>query len=333
MKKQLKKIIQIILFMSIGVLIFWLVYRKQDMSGLKEALLKADYFWIFLSLVMALLSHISRAVRWNILLQPLGYKPKVINSFFSVMIMYLSNMLIPRSGELVRCGVMKKVEDIPVSKLIGTVVIERIIDFVMLFIFLAIVLFTQMPIILELLGKNPELNTNLKNLMSSTPVIAGILLFFALLFIVLFKLRHKIKHLKIYEKIRETVKGFADGIKSILTMKRRAAFIAHSFFIWIMYFLMIYVVFRSFPFTEHLDILAGLTVFVMSAFGMVAPSPGGIGTWHFMVIQTLTVFGISKANAGIFAFASHESMTLMMIIVGVLSVIMLPIVNKKENAK
>ena len=329
MKKTIKKAIQIIIFFSVGIGIFWLVYRKQDMGVLKNALLHADYFWIIVSLFLGILSHISRAMRWNLLIYPLGYKPKVINSFFSVMIMYLSNMAIPRSGEIVRCGVLGKTENIPVSKLLGTVFTERIIDFILLFILLAIVLMTQMHVVLEMLEKNPEINSNLNNLLSSTPILAGIFVLFIVLLFVLYRFKHKIQHLKIYQKLRDLIKGFAAGIKSILKMERRFEFIAHSVFIWVMYFMMIYIVFKSFHFTENLSLLSGLTVFVMSAFGMVAPSPGGIGTWHFMVIQTLMIYGVTKSDAGAFAFASHESMTILMIIVGVLSIILLPIVNKK----
>jgi len=329
MSKTIKKTIQIIIFFSVGIGIFWLVYRKQDMAVLKNALLHADYFWIIISLFLGILSHISRAMRWNLLIYPLGYKPKVINSFFSVMIMYLSNMAIPRSGEIVRCGVLGKTENIPVSKLLGTVFTERIIDFILLFILLAIVLMTQMHVVLEMLDKNPEINSNLNNLLSSTPLLAGIFVLFIGLLFVFYRFKHKIQHLKIYQKLRDLIKGFADGIKSILKMERRFEFIAHSVFIWLMYFMMIYIVFKSFHFTENLSLLSGLTVFVMSAFGMVAPSPGGIGTWHFMVIQTLMIYGVTKSDAGAFAFASHESMTVMMIIIGVLSIILLPIVNKK----
>ncbi len=333
MTKTLKKTVKTILFFFTGIGIFWLVYRKQNIDELKNALLSADYLWIFISLILGVLSHISRAIRWNLLIYPLGYKPKVINSFFSVMIMYLSNMAIPRSGEIVRCGVMSKTENIPVSKLLGTVFTERIIDFILLFTLLAIVMITQMQVIIEMLNNNPGLKSNLSSLMSSVPVLSGIMILLILAIYVLYRFRHKIKHFILYKKVENILKGFADGIKSILKMERRLEFIAHSVFIWAMYFLMIYIVFRSFNFTEHLGLLSGLTVFVMSAFGMVAPSPGGIGTWHFMVIQTLMIYGVDKTDAGAFAFASHESMTLMMIVVGVLSIILLPAVNKKRQKK
>lgn len=333
MTKTLKKVGKITIFFFVGIGIFWLVYRKQDMGELKNALLNANYFWIFISLILGLLSHVSRAMRWNLLIYPLGYKPKVINSFFSVMIMYLSNMAVPRSGEIVRCGVLGKTENIPVSKLLGTVFIERIIDFILLFILLAVVLLTQTHVVIEMLERNPDINTNLNNLLSKTPLLISIFVLFVVLIIMMYRFRHKIKHLRFYKKIREIFKGFGDGIKSILKMERRFEFIAHSVFIWVLYFMMIYIVFKSFGFTENLNLLSGLTVFVMSAFGMVAPSPGGIGTWHFMVIQTLMIYGVSKTDAGAFAFASHESMTLMMIIVGILSIILLPVINRKQVEK
>ena len=319
------------MFFSVGIFIFWWVSKDQDINELKEALKNADYTWIWISLIFGILSHLSRAMRWNLLIRPMGYKNKTINSFFAVMIMYLSNIAIPRSGEVIRCGVMSKTENIPFTKLLGTVVTERIIDFIILFMMLAVVLITQMDVVLGMLDNNPEMKQNIQGLISSTPFIVGGLLFVILIVVLLYVFRSKLKKSKIYNKLRDIFLSFAEGIKSILKMDRKFEFIAHSFFIWLMYFLMIYIIFWSFEFTENLSLLTGLTVFVMSAFGMVAPSPGGIGTWHFMVIQSLIIFGINESDAYAFAITSHTSMTLMMIIVGVASIILLPIVNKGKK--
>jgi len=331
MTKQFKNIFKIIIFFSVGIVIFWWVSKDQDWNALKDALSKANYTWIFVSLVLGILSHISRAARWNLLIKPLGYKPKIINSFFSVMIMYLSNMAIPRSGEVVRCGVMSKTEGIPFAKLLGTVFIERVIDFVMLFVFLAIVLVTQIDVLYKLLTNNPNIKNNIDKFISSTPILILIAVFFIFVIVLLYLYRAKIKKTKMYSKIENIITHFSDGFKSILKMENKFEFIAHSIFIWVMYFIMIYIVFWSFDFTKHLSLLTGLTVFVMSAFGMVAPSPGGIGTWHFMVIESLFVYGVSKANGYAFAIATHGSMTVMMIVIGVVSIILLPIVNKKKK--
>ena len=335
MNKKLKNIIKFLLFFSVGIFIFWWVSKDQDINELKEALKNADYTWILVSLGLGLLSHLSRALRWNLLIRPLGYKNKTINSFFSVMIMYLSNMAVPRSGEVIRCGVMSRTENIPFTKLLGTVFIERVIDFIILFILLAVVLTTQMPVVLSMLENNPEIEQNIQNLLSSTPILAGIFLFVSLIIVLIYVYRKKLKKTKIRSKIRGIILNFIEGIKSIMKMERKLEFIAHSVFIWAMYFIMIYVVFWSFEFTSHLTLLTGLTVFVMSAFGMVAPSPGGMGTWHFMVIQTLIIYGVKESDAYAFAITAHTSTTLMMIVMGVLSVIFLPIVNRrnKENTE
>jgi uncharacterized protein (TIRG00374 family) len=330
LKKKIKNSLKFLLFFSVGIFIFWLVYKDQDWDKTWDALVEANYTWIWISLILGLLSHISRAVRWNLLIRPLGYQNKTINSFFSVMIMYLSNMAIPRSGEVVRCGVMSRTEKIPFTKLLGTVVTERIIDFLILFIMLAVVLMTQMHKMIELLNKNPGIKDKIQGFISKTPFIVGGILILIIFIVLLYVYRSKLKKTKLYTKIRDLFIGFWEGIKSILKMKRKFEFIAHSLFIWAMYFLMIYVVFWSFEFTEHLTLLTGLTVFVMSAFGMVFPSPGGVGSWHFAVIVTLMVYGVSEPDGKTFALAAHGSMTLMMIVVGVLSVILLPIVNKEK---
>jgi glycosyltransferase 2 family protein len=331
MKDKLFTLLRFFVFLSIGLLLFWLVYRDQPMDEIIDALKKADYFWIGIALVLSLFSHISRALRWNILINSLEYYPKAINTFFAVMIMYLSNTAIPRSGEIARCGIIKRYEDVPFSKLLGTVVVERAIDFVVLFILLFIVLITQFPVILQFIENNPTVGDKFAFLGETTNlIIIGI---FSLMFIVaLFLLRNKMKNTIFYLKAKELLKNFWEGIKTVKKLKRKWLFIAHSLFIWIMYFIMIYVTFWSFEFTSHLSLLTGLTIFVMASFGMVAPSPGGIGTWHFMVIETLVIYGVERTpDANAFAFAAHGTMTLMLVIVGLVSLALIPVVNKKRR--
>ncbi len=301
------------------------------MNEIVKALKEANYFWIGVALVISLFSHLSRALRWNILINSLNYNPKPINTFFAVMIMYLSNTAIPRSGEIARCGIIKRYEGVPFSKLLGTVVVERTIDFLMLFILLFIVLITQFPVIIQFVENNPTVGDKFSFLSETTNlIIIGV---FSLMFIAaLFLLRNKMKNTIFYLKIKELLKNFWEGIKTVKGLKQKWLFIAHSLFIWIMYFLMIYVTFWSFKFTEHLSILTGLTIFVMASFGMVAPSPGGIGTWHFMVIETLVIYGIERTpDANAFAFAAHGTMTLMLVVVGLISLILIPVLNKKRK--
>ena len=331
MKKKLFFALRIIIFFTIGIVLFWLVYKDQPLDEITFALKQADYFWIGVSMVLSLLSHISRAMRWNLLIQPLGYRPRLINSFFAVMTMYISNMAIPRSGELARCTVLKRYEKVPVSQSFGTVVTERVFDMIMLGILLLIVVFTQMKKVLEFAANNPEVKNNVERIFNSQNFI--ILAVLIIVFIaVLYLLRSRISKNKFMNKIKELFLSFVSGLITVWKMDKKWQFIFHSIFIWVMYFLMIYIVFQSFEFTKHLGIMAGITVFVMSSLGMVAPSPGGIGTWHFMAIETLSLYGVQRyPDANAFAFAAHGSMTLFMLILGLISIALLPVVNRKKR--
>lgn len=329
MKEKLYTTLRFLVFLCIGLFLFWLVYKDQPIGEIVDALKEANYLWIGVSLILAILSHISRALRWNILINSLGYKPKTINTFFAVMIMYLSNTAIPRSGEIARCGILKKYEGVPFSKLLGTVVVERAIDFVMLFTLLFIVLLTQFNVILQFLEQNPTVGDKFAFL-SKTTNLAIIGAFSVAFLLAIFLLRKRMKNTIFYLKIKELLKNFWEGVRTVKTLDKKWLFIAHSVFIWVMYFTMIYITFWSFEFTKHLSLLTGLTVFVMASFGMVAPSPGGIGTWHFMVIETLVIYGINRTpDASAFAFAAHGTMTLLIIFVGLLSTALLPVFNKK----
>ena len=333
MKSKIISVLRIVLFLTVGLFLFWLVYKDQPLDEIISALKGANYFWIFVSLVLSLFSHISRAMRWNLLINPLGYNPRLLNSFFAVMVMYLSNMAIPRSGEIARCSIIKKYEKVPLSQLLGTVVIERVFDFIMLLVLLIVVLASQMGVVLEFVHNNPEVEGKMNALLQIKYLIVLAIMFIALVVFTYF-FRKKFKESIVYKKMRELLMSFISGLNTVWKMDRKWEFIGHSIFIWGMYFLMIYVTFWSFEFTEHLTAMAGLTVFVMASFGMVAPSPGGIGTWHFMAIETLIIYGVQKVpDANAFAFAAHGAMTLFLLVVGVISLVMLPIINNKTNNK
>ncbi len=310
----------------------WLAYREQNIDSITNALKAADYTWIIFSLFLAILSHISRAIRWNLLIRPMGYKPKNSNAFMAVLVMYLSNIAIPRSGEVTRCGIMSRYEKIPFTKLLGTVFVERVFDFIILFIFLLIVLLTQFTVVLDLIKNNPAIYDRLIYIYNSKLLIIGFLSLLILFVFLIYYFRKRIKSSFVYKKIEGILKDFIVGIIAIKDLKEKWAFIGHTIFIWLAYFFMIYISFWSFEFSANLSVLTGLTVFVMASFGMVAPSPGGIGTWHFMVIETMAVYGIAKEpDASAFALAVHGSMTLFMIVIGFVSMVLLPILNKNKN--
>jgi hypothetical protein len=307
-----------------------MVYKDQDMTRIKGILTNdVNYFWIVVSLVLALLSHISRTIRWNLLIEPLGRKPKLVNTFLAVMVGYLMNLALPRMGEISRCGVLARYEKISFTKLVGTVVLERLVDVIMLLLMLIIVVLTQFGQVLEFLKNNPEVNEKLQKIIYSPIVFVGLGLFVVIIWLA----RHKIRASSLMKKIQGFIAQFVEGFRSIGKMKKKKAFIFHSVFIWLLYYLMLYVVFFAFKFTSDLMPLAGLTVFVLGGFGMIAPVQGGIGAWHFMVIEGLALYGVDKADGKVFALLSHGTTTAMLIVLGLIGLIALPFLNERNVEK
>ncbi len=333
MKKKIFNIIKYSLFFSIGILLFWLVYREQDFSNIWNTVLyEVNYLWLILMAFLGLLSHISRTLRWKIALEPLNEKPRTINAFIAVMASYFMNILLPRMGEFIRCGLLSKYEKIPFSKLLGTVISERIVDMIMLVLFVLLAFVIEFDRIMGFLNENEQITANLKNILKSpllwlllVAIIAGITLY-----IYIVKKRGK------RNKFEEIYKNLIHGIKSIVEIKRYKAYIAHTFFIWTLYFLMLYVAFFSLEFTSVLPLSAALLTFVMTSASMLAPVQAGMGAWHFMAEKGLSLYGIESVNGKIFALVTHSSMNLAIVIFGVICIILIPFINrnyKPQNIK
>jgi len=261
------------------------------------------------------------------MIEPLGKKPRMLNVFLSVMVGYLMNLVIPRMGEISRCGVLARYEKISFTKLLGTVVTERITDVIMLLLLTIIVVVSQFGKILQFLKNNPDIVEKADHILLSPTMLIAVVVIVAL--VVFF--RKNISKSDFFEKIKKIITNFAEGLKTINKMNNKGWFIFHTVFIWFMYYLMLYVVFFSFDFTSSLSPIAGLTTFVLASFGMVAPVQGGIGAWHFMAIQSLMVYGVEKSDGVIFAFLAHTSMTALLVVMGLISLLVLPFVNKRKQ--
>jgi hypothetical protein len=289
-----------------------------------------NYAWFILMIFMGLLSHISRTLRWQQLLESNGEKTRFSNTFLAVMNGYFANIAIPRLGEVTRCAVVSKYDKINFSKVLGTMVSERLVDVVMLLIFTVAAVFLQSSEITKFLSQNPDFGTKL-DMVLSFPVIAGLVIIAATGVYFTIKIaKGKYNHINIFSKISVFINNFWQGIISLKNLKRPGIFIFHSFFIWIMYFLMLYVCFFAFDGFEKLNIFAALTLFVAGSFGMVAPAPNGMGAYHFMIIQTLIIYGIPQNDAAGFALIVHSLQTLLLIFMGLISFFLIPIINKSR---
>ncbi len=322
------KVVKFLAFFALGAFIFWLIYKDQDVNRIKSVLKnEVNYLWIVVSLVIGLLSHISRTLRWGLMIEPIGHKPRFINTFLAVMVGYLMNLAFPRMGEISRCGVLSRYEKISFTKLFGTVVAERAVDMISLLILLAIVIFSQFGQMIDFLHRNPEIESKIYGTATSPVLIGG----FIILVIIIFIFRKTLKDTLFYKKFIDVLLNFKEGFISIKKIKRKGWFIFHSVAIWTLYYLMLYSVFFAFDFTRNLTAIAALTTFVFASFGMVAPVQGGIGAWHFMAIEALSLYGVANENGIIFAFVAHTSMTAMIIVVGIISMLILPFINRRKD--
>ena len=312
---SLKKIITYLLFLGIGV---YLLYRRfilipeDKKTELFENIANAPMFAVSITFIMGLLAVISRGIRWNLLLEPIGYNVKVKNSIASVAFGYLANTVIPRSGEIARCTALNSTDNVPIDKLFGTVIIERVIDFIMLFIFLSIALVSNFDSVLKFF-EDIEIPGGSALVMLLLAVgVLGIGTFA----IIKRKSRTKGKN-SIYSKILNFLRGIGDGIKSIKSMERRSAFIAHTLFIWLMYFVMSYFLFIAM--VDGIELFQGLWVMVSGGFGMVFPSPGGIGSYQEAVVAGFNSLGFTNIE-DTYAVANVVwiTQTLMLIIAGII---------------
>lgn len=334
MRPWIKNTLKFVLFLGLSVLLFWLVYRDQDWDELMQVLrYDVDYTWVAVACLMGMASHLCRALRWQLLVESMGYRIRLANGFMGVMVGYFANLAIPRMGEFTRCGVVAKYEKIPFPNLLGNVVTERVIDMLILLALTLLMVLTQFKQLGIFLDANPEIRTNLFRLFHSAwmlAVAAGV----AVLAVAAWKLFLK---KRLQGRIRHFLHGLKDGLLSVRDVRHKGLFIAYSLFIWLMYFLMFYVCFFCFGFTSHLGIGVALTCFVLASYGMVAPVQGGIGAWHFMVIASLMIYLPAEPGmedmARIFALLTHGAMTLLYIVVGVVCVIAMPLYNRDFSTR
>jgi len=308
----------------LGVFLIWYSVSKftpSDIQSIKTSFATANYWWVALSLFFGVLSHLSRAYRWQFLLEPLGYKPRFANSVMAVLIAYLLNLFIPRSGEIARAVSIKKYEKIPLETAIGTIVAERVADVIMLFSITGIAFFLQTKLLGSYLFKENE--------ESSIYLKITFLVLFPLLGIATYYFLKKSQN-PFTQKIFTFINGLIDGIKSIITMKKKWAFLFHTVFIWFMYVLMFYTVTFALPETTNLPFAAIIVAFVVGGFSM-ALTNGGLGTYPVFVASALILYNIDDNPARAFGWIMWTAQTLMVIIFGGLSFLLIPIYNRLRH--
>ena len=323
-KEKYKKTLKIIAPILFGAFLIWLTFKNatsKEINDVVNYIKDANYLWVFASVSIGLMSHLSRAYRWKFTLEPLGYKPKFLNSFMAVMIAYFANLGIPRSGEILRATTLTTYEGVPFEKAFGTIIAERIADLIMSFVFIIIALVFHYNMIINVL-KTIIQNINSYNFVVITLV--GITLLIIFIWLIL-----KNPNNTILTKIKNFFFGLKDGVLSIVTMEKKWPFIFHTMFIWTSYFFMFYVIFFSVSETINTPPSIAIAPFITGSFTMAATN-GGLGSFPLVIQETLNLFDISNQSGLAIGWIMWGSQTLLNIVIGLLSFFYLPIFNRKK---
>jgi len=344
LNKKLISVLKYTVGLGLGVGLLYLALKDVDLDKVKQGFAKANYFWVAVGLVVAILSHWFRAVRWKILIKAAGYESNSVNLFASTMVGYMVNQAVPRAGEVTKATLTSKTEKMPISVSIGTMVTDRIFDVICLGLLLVTVLVLQYDEIMVVLdqafaGDGSEAKDEGGSLL--LPILGGV---FVLGAVLTFLLRKQLAKIPIINKIFGFIAQVWDAILSVRKMDQPILFVVYTIGIWGCYVLMTYLVFFSLEETANLPFIFALTAFVMGGIGMVIPSPGGVGSYHFAIIMTFvgyaSILGFTEDTAREvgtnIAFIIHTSQFLMMIVVGFLSYLFLVpkirVSNQDENA-
>jgi len=319
------------LFLGITVLLLWLVFPSSDeREEFWNALKQANFWWVLVSLGIILVSHVGRAIRWQMLIAPTGSTPRFSTTFGAVLIGYFANLLFPRLGEVSKCGIINRYERIPVDKLVGTMITERALDLLTLFLLTGLILAVEFQRFGDFFGTQIASPIGEK-LEENQWLLIILLAALALAITVVILFYSRLMRFGLFVKTKGFAKGVWDGIKSISRVRNLPVLIFHSLFIWACYYFATWTCFFAMSATAGLGASAALAVLVFGSYGMAAPVQGGLGAFHIMAIASLEAYGVSTTDSTGFAFLIHESQLAVVMVAGSVALVVLPFLNRKTK--
>ena len=326
-KKIIKKLLQVVFPLILGAFILFWVYRDFNFQRVGEVLFGGmNYGWMLLSLVFGVFANLFRGWRWKLALEPLDEYPKTVNCIYAIFVSYASNLVIPRVGEVARCGVLSKYDGVSFSKSLGTVVSERMIDTLCVGLITGLVLLSQMPVFANFFA---ETGTNVgwyTEILTSGHFYLIVVCVLAALALVFFLVRN----IAVFARVKGVLKNIWQGVVALKDIKHIPLYIIYTLGIWVCYFLEFYLAFYAFDFSSDLGITAGLVMFVVGTLAVIVPTPNGAGPWHFAVMTMMMLYGVGKEDAGIFALLVHGIQTFLLILLGIYGLLALPLTNKNK---
>ncbi|GAB2945602.1 lysylphosphatidylglycerol synthase transmembrane domain-containing protein [Hymenobacter coalescens] len=324
MGKKLLNILKYALLLAFSGALMVYALRGQDLSRIGQYLREANYFWLGLTMFASALGYFSRSYRWKMQLDAAGQKATFWDVYHASMVGNLANLVLPRMGEVIRCSVLRRSSAVPVQVALGTVVTERVIDVLVLALLLGSTLLLDFHkfwafMVDKIFDGGSQVDALARN---RTPLLIAAGIALVLLLIVTYALVRNLERLRqnaLFNRLVVFVQGLLAGVFSIRRLEHKGAFLFHTFFTWLVYFLMDYLAFFAFPETYNLGWRAGIATLTFGAVGMAAPVSGGIGTFHLLVQSTLLVFGVSPEAGIAYALVVHGAQTLLVVLMGGIS--------------
>ncbi|WP_436517722.1 lysylphosphatidylglycerol synthase transmembrane domain-containing protein [Ekhidna sp. To15] len=313
MPKSLIKFLKFLISIGLAAVLLYLVFKNVEWNEFWERAKSVDYTWVIVSILLSIVAYVARAYRWNILLEPLGYELKTSRTTLAVIIGYLANLALPRLGEITRCGVLNRNDKVAVPAALGSVVTERLIDVISLFVLILISLFIESErLIVFLITAYKDLS--IPSYVLIITAVVGILGVALLIFFIRKQDRLKGKFAKLF-------KEFISGFLSLRQIKKPLGFIVSTVILWVVYFLMSYIIVFSLPETAHLGIGAGLMLLITGGIALSIPVQSGFGTYHGMIASMLVLYSIDETTGIFLATLLHTSQIVAVAIFGAVAVI------------
>jgi len=333
MKKKLLTVLQYLFFLGLGVFLVWWSVSKmsdEDLADCKAALQSARYALFIPVFFILTASHISRAIRWKILMKTLGYSPSLLNTFFAVMVGYLANLAVPRLGEVLKCTILAKYEKVPAEKLVGTILIERAVDVLCLLLVFLIAIMSQAGIISGYARKTISENFLVGGTKALLVKFSALIFAVVSIYLIAVWLFKKFDKSKVMLKIKSIISGVKTGITSIKNLENKSAFIFHSMFIWACYLGGTYLGFFATIETSELPFAATFPVLAFASIGMII-TPGGIGAYPRFIMEVMVLYQVEKGIGYANGTLQWVAQFLIILVVGFSCLVILPYYNKKRK--
>ena len=329
--KTLKKTINIAIPFVLGGGILWWMYRDTDFHAMEETLLhEMDWGWMLFSLVFGVTAQMFRGIRWKQTLEPLDEHPRMMDCIHAVFISYASSLVIPRSGELSRCGVLARYDGTSFLKSLGTVVTERVIDSLLVLFITLVVILSQVAIFSSFFDQTgTNVGEILRGFTTTGYIVTAICLVITLVFLWIL-----MKRFTFMEKLKDMVDKVKEGILSLSGVKNKGLFVFYTLAIWVSYFLHYWITFKCFDFTENLSFTVAIVSFIIGSISVIVPTPNGAGPWHFAVKTILILYGLADTDAVTFVLIVHTIQTALVPLLGIFSLVALsfrPVHKKVDN--